>query len=192
MKPDVIHVSCPGLLVNAAVLYSRMLGVPLVVSYHTHIPYYIPRYTWSGLVAPMWAFIRWWTRCADLTLVTSKVMKDELSEQKCEDNIHVWQRGVDTDVFNPKFKNEEMRFRMTDGHPEAPLLVHVGRLGSGEAHPRSLVYHCFYCSCLSRDDGNDGDDNDGTDDDSGNDDSNDDPDAAVSPSCRVQRRTCTC
>lgn len=75
MKPDVIHVSCPGVIVFAAVLYSRLLGTPLVVSYHTHIPHYIPRYTWSGLVAPMWSIIRWCTRRADLTLVTSKIMK---------------------------------------------------------------------------------------------------------------------
>lgn len=34
-----------------------------------------PRYTWSGLVEPMWSIIRWCTRRADLTLVTSKAMK---------------------------------------------------------------------------------------------------------------------
>lgn len=56
-------------------LYARLLAVPLVMSYHTHIPEYIPRYTWSGLVQPMWSIIRWCTRRADLTLVTSKAMK---------------------------------------------------------------------------------------------------------------------
>lgn len=56
-------------------LYARLLSVPLVMSYHTHIPEYIPRYTWSGLVEPMWSIIRWCTRRADLTLVTSKAMK---------------------------------------------------------------------------------------------------------------------
>jgi sulfoquinovosyltransferase len=74
-RPDVIHVSTPGILCFAAVLYARLLAVPLVMSYHTHIPEYIPRYTWSGLVAPMWSIIRWCTRRADLTLVTSKAMK---------------------------------------------------------------------------------------------------------------------
>jgi len=74
-RPDVIHVSTPGILCFAAVLYARLLAVPLVMSYHTHIPEYIPRYTWSGLVAPMWSVIRWCTRRADLTLVTSKAMK---------------------------------------------------------------------------------------------------------------------
>ncbi len=37
-RPDVIHVTTPGLLVFAATLYSRLLNIPLVMSYHTHIP----------------------------------------------------------------------------------------------------------------------------------------------------------
>ena len=28
-----------------AILYSRLLRIPLLVSYHTHIPFYIPIYT---------------------------------------------------------------------------------------------------------------------------------------------------
>lgn len=82
-RPDVIHVSSPGLLVFAAVLYSKLLSIPLVVSYHTHIPEYIPRYTWKGLVAPMWSIIRWCTRMSDLTLVTSKAMQVCLCPLPC-------------------------------------------------------------------------------------------------------------
>lgn len=36
-RPDVIHVSSPGLLVFAATLYAKALRVPLVHSYHTHV-----------------------------------------------------------------------------------------------------------------------------------------------------------
>lgn len=130
-RPHVIHVSTPGVMCFAAVLYARLLAVPLVMSYHTHIPEYIPRYTWSGLVQPMWSIIRWCTRRADLTLVTSKAMKDELTKNRCRSrSIDVWQRGVDTDVFNPKHKSAAMRARMSDGHPDDPLLVYVGRLGA--------------------------------------------------------------
>lgn len=223
-RPDVIHVSTPGILCFAAVLYARLLAVPLVMSYHTHIPEYIPRYTWSGLVQPMWSIIRWCTRRADLTLVTSKAMKvgaagrvagfrfqrarasawsrwhpvprppatcgpptcgsasccwrlarmsrfgrvlasenspeaciftasaasatphrgpgpnpnvncapqTELERNHCRPkSIDVWQRGVDTEVFHPRHRSREMRARMTNGHPDAPLLVYVGRLGAG-------------------------------------------------------------
>ena len=64
-----------GPMVFASILYAKLLAIPLVVSYHTHIPEYIPRYTWKGLVGPMWGLIRFAARMADLTLVTSKVMK---------------------------------------------------------------------------------------------------------------------
>ena len=37
-RPDVIHVSSPGLMVFAGILYAKILDLPLVVSYHTHIP----------------------------------------------------------------------------------------------------------------------------------------------------------
>ena len=71
-RPDVIHVSSPGLLVFSAILYAKLLAIPLVVSYHTHIP----KYTGGrGLVEPMWDIIRYCTLVADLTLVPSKAMK---------------------------------------------------------------------------------------------------------------------
>lgn len=130
-RPQIIHVSSPGLLVFAATMYAKLLRIPLVVSYHTHIPEYIPKYTWEGLVHPMWSIIRWCTRASDLTLVTSAAMKNELIKNLCRmKSIDVWQRGVDTDVFNPCFKSREMRSRMTDGNPDAPLMVYVGRLGN--------------------------------------------------------------
>jgi glycosyltransferase involved in cell wall biosynthesis len=57
--------------------------------------------------------------------------QEELEKNRCRPrSIEVWQRGVDTDVFNPKHKSAAMRARMSDGHPEAPLLVYVGRLGA--------------------------------------------------------------
>ena len=37
-RPDVIHVSSPGVMVFAGILYAKLLDLPLVVSYHTHIP----------------------------------------------------------------------------------------------------------------------------------------------------------
>eukprot|EP00879_Flechtneria_rotunda_P023746 GHRR01025139.1.p1 GENE.GHRR01025139.1~~GHRR01025139.1.p1 ORF type:complete len:359 (+),score=96.89 GHRR01025139.1:158-1234(+) len=58
-------------------------------------------------------------------------LQDELTKNRCRSrSIDVWQRGVDTDMFNPRHNNAAMRVRMTDGHPEDPLLVYVGRLGA--------------------------------------------------------------
>jgi glycosyltransferase involved in cell wall biosynthesis len=58
-------------------------------------------------------------------------MQQELSNHKCAKNrLAVWQRGVDTDQFNPRYRCKEMRSRLTSGHPDAPILIHVGRLGA--------------------------------------------------------------
>ena len=42
-RPDVIHVSTPGLMVFSAIMYAKLLAIPLVVSYHTHVVKYIPK-----------------------------------------------------------------------------------------------------------------------------------------------------
>ena len=54
-----------------ALLYAKLFSIPILVSYHTHIPQYIPQYTWAGLVEPMWKLIRFCIRAADYTLVVS-------------------------------------------------------------------------------------------------------------------------
>ncbi len=43
-QPDVIHCSSPGVMWLAALIYSRLLKKPLIYSYHTHVPEYMPRY----------------------------------------------------------------------------------------------------------------------------------------------------
>lgn len=56
----------------------------------------------------------------------------ELGKHQCKQSrLEIWQRGVDTDQFNPRFRSREQRSNMTNGNPDAPLLVHVGRLGAG-------------------------------------------------------------
>ena len=44
LKPDLIHATSPGFLVMAAVFYARVLRIPCVCSYHTHLPNYAIKY----------------------------------------------------------------------------------------------------------------------------------------------------
>lgn len=39
-RPDLIHVTSPGFLLFAAMFYARVMKIPLVMSYHTHLPTY--------------------------------------------------------------------------------------------------------------------------------------------------------
>lgn len=72
------------------------------------------------------------------------MLQRELAEHKCTaERIEVWQRGVDTVRFNPSYRCDAMRADLSDGHPEAPLLVHVGRLGAG-MHPAPHISACLF------------------------------------------------
>jgi len=42
--------------------------------------------------------------------------------------VEVWRKGIDTLRFHPKFKSDEMRIKMTEGHPEDFLMIYVGRM----------------------------------------------------------------
>ncbi|KAJ4814085.1 D-inositol 3-phosphate glycosyltransferase [Rhynchospora pubera] len=130
-KPDIIHASSPGIMVFGALVIAKLLCVPLVMSYHTHVPIYIPRYTFSWLVTPMWLIIKFLHRAADLTLVPSAaIMKDlQAARVTAANKIRLWNKGVDSESFHPRYRCQEMRFRLCDGEPEKPLIIYVGRLG---------------------------------------------------------------
>ncbi|KAK9153555.1 hypothetical protein Sjap_001035 [Stephania japonica] len=130
-KPDIIHASSPGIMVFGALIIAKLLCVPIVMSYHTHVPIYIPRYTFSWLVKPMWMIIKFLHRAADLTLVPSAAIARDLLEAQvtAANKIRLWNKGVDSESFHPRFRSHQMRLRLSNGEPDKPLIIHVGRLG---------------------------------------------------------------
>ncbi|KAG5554084.1 hypothetical protein RHGRI_011829 [Rhododendron griersonianum] len=147
-KPDIIHSTSPGIMVFGALIIAKLLCVPLVLSYHTHLPVYIPRYTSAWLVKPMWGVIKFLHGGADLTLVPSAALAKELEDARvtedanCGDipshgkwtavvyvvrvktdflsilclfsanKIRVWNKGVDSKSFHPRYRSHEMRLRL--------------------------------------------------------------------------------
>lgn len=82
-----------------------------------------------GVVGLTKFIIRLVHNAGDVTLVTSPQLKEELESFGVK-RVHVWKKGIDTERFNPLFKSGSMRARLTEGHPEDPLLIYVGRLGA--------------------------------------------------------------
>jgi glycosyltransferase involved in cell wall biosynthesis len=128
-KPDIIHVVNPAVLGLAGIFYAKLNRVPLVASYHTHLPKYLEHYGLGMLEGLLWELLKLGHNQAALNLCTSSVMVQELREQGI-DRVDLWQRGVDTETFDPAHATPEMRHHLTQGEPTSRLLLYVGRLGA--------------------------------------------------------------
>jgi sulfoquinovosyltransferase len=94
--------------------------LPLVMSYHTHLPAYMRTYftrPWNKLLEWwVWVVLRIAHSFADVTLVTSPQMQDELHRRHHIANVELWPKGINTTRFHPDYKSTEMRHRMMTGH----------------------------------------------------------------------------
>ncbi len=128
-QPDIIHVVNPAVLGLSGIFYSKTLKIPLVASYHTHLPQYLQHYGLGMLEGLLWELLKGAHNQAALNLCTSTAMMEELSAHGIE-RVDLWQRGVDTELFHPDLASVEMRSRLSQNHPESPLLLYVGRLSA--------------------------------------------------------------
>ncbi|AFZ59344.1 glycosyltransferase family 1 protein [Anabaena cylindrica FACHB-243] len=128
-QPDIIHVVNPAVLGLSGIFYSKVLKIPLVASYHTHLPKYLEHYGLGMLEGLLWELLKGAHNQAELNLCTSTAMVEELSGHGIE-RVDLWQRGVDTELFDPDLADPEMRSHLTQNHPESPLLLYVGRLSA--------------------------------------------------------------
>lgn len=128
-QPDIVHVVNPAILGLGGIFYGKMLKIPLVASYHTHLPQYLQHYGLGMLEGLLWELLKSAHNQAQLNLCTSTAMVQELIDHGIE-RVDLWQRGVDTETFHPSLASVEMRSHLSQGNPESPLLLYVGRLGA--------------------------------------------------------------
>ena len=121
-------------MVFPAVFCSQLFSIPLVLSYHTHLPKYVESYVPARL-SRLCSTMVWWLLYivhggfADMTLVTSEPIQQEFIHHKIP-RVTIWQKGIDTQRFHPRYANMDMRRRMTNGHMDDLCLLYVGRLAS--------------------------------------------------------------
>lgn len=128
-NPDIIHVVNPAVVGLSGIYYAKRYDIPLIASYHTHLPEYLKHYGLAALEPTMWSLIRNLHNQAAINLCTSTAMVTALAEHGIE-RVDLWQRGVDTETFRPQLASAAMRDRLSGGHPDAPLLLYVGRLSA--------------------------------------------------------------
>jgi glycosyltransferase involved in cell wall biosynthesis len=128
--PDLIHVVNPAVLGLGGIWLAKTRGIPLVASYHTHLPKYLEHYGMGMLEPLLWELLKAAHNQAQLNLCTSTAMVDELSAKGIQ-HTALWQRGVDTELFRPALRSEAMRRRLHGSHDDTGnLLLYIGRLSA--------------------------------------------------------------
>lgn len=117
-QADAIHIATEGPLGHAAHRYCRKMGLPFTTSFHTQFPEYIKMripipLAWS------YAYLRRFHNHASCTMVPTESQRQRLMKRGFQ-NVVIWSRGVDTDIFNPAEK-------ASIDLPK-PIFVYMGRV----------------------------------------------------------------
>jgi glycosyltransferase involved in cell wall biosynthesis len=99
-QPDAIHVATEGPVGLAARAYCRRGNLPFTTSYTTRFPEYIAA-RFPIPEALSYAMLRRFHSAASVTMVSTLSLMAELRGRGFQ-NLRMWTRGVDTDLFAPE------------------------------------------------------------------------------------------
>ncbi|EPQ32025.1 uncharacterized protein PFL1_00223 [Pseudozyma flocculosa PF-1] len=109
-KPDVIHFVDPIWLgaQMLPVVQKWLPEVPCVSSYHTNLPTYATLFGIPWLENSMWRLTRSLHDRCEMVFCPSESTRRML-QGKGFSNVEIWSRGVDTELFNPQARDENLR-----------------------------------------------------------------------------------
>ncbi len=126
-KPTLFHIATPDILGNQALRLAKKWGIPAVASYHTHFSSYLKYYGFEELEGFLWKYLRRFYRQCEHIYVPSQSMAAVLRAHEIKRGLRLWQRGVNTSLFNPERRSSA--WRQTIGLEEDEVLItFVGRL----------------------------------------------------------------
>ena len=125
--PHVVHLASPDLASRAATRWAVARGTPVIASVHTRFETYWSYYKLGLLEKPSEAWIRQLYRKCDALVTPSAGMVEVLRAQQMNDDISLWERGVDREVFSPE--RRDLAWRRSHGiADEAVAIGFLGRL----------------------------------------------------------------
>ncbi|WP_428407377.1 glycosyltransferase family 4 protein [Hyphococcus sp.] len=126
-RPDIVHIAAPDYTGFGALNYARKFGVPAVASFHTRFDTYPRYYGMSWLEKYLTRYMRYFYSRCEHVYAPSHSMVEELRRDGIGDDIRLWTRGVDGDLFNPA--RRDMAWREANGFAADDVVVaFVGRL----------------------------------------------------------------
>lgn len=138
-RPDIVHVATEGPLGWSAVSAAVRLGIPVSSDFHTNFDSYSAHYGVGWLERPVAAWLKRMHNRTALTLVPTRSMAQALRERGYR-SVEVVARGVDTALYTPARRSEELRRQWGVG-ADGLAVVWVGRVAPEKNLP--LVLEAF-------------------------------------------------
>lgn len=127
-RPDVVHIATEGPLGWSALQAARHLKLPVSSDFRTNFHAYGQHYRIGWLAKPILAYLRKFHNRAQCTMVPTEALRAQLAASGFE-RLVVVSRGVDTRLFDPRRRSEELRQRW-GAAPDDLVLGYVGRLAA--------------------------------------------------------------
>lgn len=127
-RPDVVHLAGPAVLGWQAIRVAAACGIPTAAHFQTNVPAYTQHYGVPHLEGLAWRyFVSLHNRCT-VNYVPTPTLANEASSHGMR-RLRVMGRGVDTEVFNPRFRSAALR-RVWGVEPGQIALLYVGRVAA--------------------------------------------------------------
>ncbi len=126
-RPDLIHVVNPAFLGPTGIAMAHRMRLPLVASSHMDIPSYTRHYVGEWAEPAAWGLFRTLHNTAAVNLVPSSAMLHAVRAHGYR-RVRWWHRGIDTQRFRGGLYRQEMRERLSGGHPDDFVALYVGRI----------------------------------------------------------------
>jgi glycosyltransferase involved in cell wall biosynthesis len=125
-RPDIVHIATEGPLGWSALQAAKRLKLPVSSDFRTNFHAYSKHYGIGWLHKPIMAYLRKFHNRTQCTMVPTEALRDDLGEYGFR-NLTVLGRGVDTSLFDPQRRSDELR-RAWGAVPGSTVAMHVGRL----------------------------------------------------------------
>jgi glycosyltransferase involved in cell wall biosynthesis len=125
-QPELVHAATEFTIGWSGRLWAKKKGIPLVSSFHTDWPAYMRGYGFGGLETTAWRILQGFHGGARVTFCPSTSTLAQLRSWGFSHELRIWGRGVDTDLFSPKHRREDLRKEMTP--VGGKVVLYVGRL----------------------------------------------------------------
>ncbi|WP_304168594.1 glycosyltransferase family 1 protein, partial [Phenylobacterium aquaticum] len=120
-EPEAIHIATEGPIGLAARRICVEWKLPFTTSYHTRFPEYVSARLPLPLAAG-YAYMRWFHKPSGRLMVATPTMQEELESHGFR-NISPWSRGVDTEQFHPRLREDDIFEDLA-----RPIFLNVGRV----------------------------------------------------------------